>query len=118
MFSGNDRTYRSDCDNEDVATMENIFPPKAGSPNSITNRSPLLMRQNSPFPLDSNGSRRIHYTTAQERIKPNGELFFLKKKRNPNLLFFLRPTFNIQLVFSTRLGDEHGKKKLFFLLLF
>lgn len=75
LISGNDRTYRSDCDNEDVATMENIFPPKAGSPNSITNRSPLLMRQNSPFPLDSNGSRRIHYTTAQERIKPNGELF-------------------------------------------
>lgn len=56
--------YRSDCDIKGACNgTENLLYKHQDSPNSIISRSPLQMRQASPFPLEST-NRRVHYVTA------------------------------------------------------
>lgn len=48
----------------------------ADSPNTVSNRSPLQLRQASPFPMESTNSRRIHYVNPQERLRSSGEAIY------------------------------------------
>lgn len=43
---------------------------------NVNNRSPLQLRQSSPFPMESTNSRRIHYVNPQERLRSSGKFFF------------------------------------------
>lgn len=81
-FAGAEQ-YRSDCDIKNGSNgTENLLylTPKhqnIDSPNGISNRSPLQLRQASPFPLEST-NRRVHYVTAaapnpQDRHRSSGK---------------------------------------------
>lgn len=75
-----DKSYRSDgCTIDDAHHIDNniAYPVSSqhnssDSPNTITNRSPLQLRQASPFPMESTNSRRIHYVNPQDRLRANG----------------------------------------------
>lgn len=59
---------------ESMLYPTSIGPTVAGeSPNAVSNRSPLQLRQSSPFPMESTNSRRIHYVNPQERLRSSGK---------------------------------------------
>jgi hypothetical protein len=68
-----ERSFRSDCDTDDGISIstanENDY--MNGSQHMVTNRSPLTLRQSSPFPNEMT-NRRAQFNAAQERIR-NGE---------------------------------------------
>ena len=87
-----DKSYRtSDCAIDDVHQQQlqllqqqhqadNILyatssQQNSESPNAVSNRSPLQLRQASPFPMESTNSRRIHYANPQERLRSSGKFF-------------------------------------------
>lgn len=74
--------YRSDCDIKTACNgTENLLykHQNMDSPRSVLSRSPLQMRQASPFPLEST-NRRVHYVTAaapnpSDRHRSSGKFF-------------------------------------------
>lgn len=80
-FTDIENNYRSDGNPDDAQPTDNLLYSSSqhqsnDSPN-ISNRSPLQLRQASPFPLESTNSRRMHYVNPQERLRSSGKL---KKK--------------------------------------
>lgn len=79
-----ERSYRSDCETDDGISMANDGEfVNASSSQQLTNhtskmknRSPLAIRQSSPFPNEMTNRRMQQYNTAQERLR-NGELEFI-----------------------------------------
>lgn len=77
-----ERSYRSDCETDDGISMANDGEfVNASSSQQLTNhsskmknRSPLAIRQSSPFPNEMTNRRMQQYNTAQERLR-NGEFF-------------------------------------------
>lgn len=71
-----DRSYRSD-DTEDAVTTDNPTTPFPTPPQAMVSpRSPIpLHRQASPFPLENTNSRRLHYTSQQDRLRGSNGKF-------------------------------------------
>lgn len=77
QFSDAERSYRSDCETDDGISVANDGEYLNGSSSQqltsrMKNRSPLTMRQASPFPNEMTNRRMQQYNTAQERLR-NGE---------------------------------------------
>lgn len=80
---------KSDCDlkkgsngTENVLYLSPKHQQNVESPSALSNRSPLQLRQASPFPLEST-NRRVHYVTAaapnpQDRSRSSGKYSFTK----------------------------------------
>lgn len=91
FFTDQDRSYRSDCDNDDAISSTGIIGENGSNPSITNNRSPLHYRQASPFPSEATNTRRLHHYTskAEERIR-NGRSQFnyyyniLRTKYNDN----------------------------------
>uniref|UniRef100_A0A336MG17 CSON000890 protein n=1 Tax=Culicoides sonorensis TaxID=179676 RepID=A0A336MG17_CULSO len=72
QLTNQDRSYRSDCDNEDAISSTGIITENGAlsNPSITNNRSPMHYRQASPFPSEQTNTRRLQYTTkAEERIR-------------------------------------------------
>lgn len=83
QFADAERTYRSDCETDDAISVANDGDYLNGSSSQqltsrMKNRSPLTMRQSSPFPNEMTNRRMQQYNNAQERLR-NGERLFLIK---------------------------------------
>lgn len=79
QFADAERTYRSDCETDDAISVANDGEYLNGSSSQqltsrLKNRSPLTMRQSSPFPNEMTNRRMQQYNNAQERLR-NGERF-------------------------------------------
>lgn len=79
QFTDAERSYRSDCETDDGISVVNDGEFVNGTqqmasnhPSKLRNRSPLAMRQSSPFPNEMTNRRMQQYNTAQERLR-NGE---------------------------------------------
>lgn len=81
QFTDAERSYRSDCETDDGISVANDGEFMNGSSSQqltnhsskMKNRSPLAMRQSSPFPNEMTNRRMQQYNNAQERLR-NGEL--------------------------------------------
>lgn len=82
---GTERFYRSDCDIEELngvaikSDASSPAIPTAAQAIAAAGRSPLQLRQASPFPLESTNSRRLHYASAQERLRNGLFVLFIIK---------------------------------------
>lgn len=82
-FPDAERSYRSDCETDDGISVANDGEFMNGSSSQqltnhsskMKNRSPLGMRQSSPFPNEMTNRRMQQYNNAQERLR-NGEYLF------------------------------------------
>lgn len=77
QFADAERSYRSDCETDDGISVANDgeYLNESGSQHltsRLKNRSPLAMRQSSPFPNEMTNRRMQQYNSAQERLR-NGE---------------------------------------------
>lgn len=77
QFTDAERSYRSDCETDDGISVANDNDYLNGSSSQqlttkMRNRSPLTMRQSSPFPNEMTNRRMQQYNSAQERLR-NGE---------------------------------------------
>lgn len=91
QFADAERSYRSDCETDDGISVANDgeYLNESGSQHltsRLKNRSPLAMRQSSPFPNEMTNRRMQQYNSAQERLR-NGE--WERKKHNLKFLLFL-----------------------------
>lgn len=72
-----ENNYRSDGNPDDAQPTDNLLYSSSQQQNNdspnINNRSPLQLRQASPFPLESTNSRRMHYVNPQERLRSSGK---------------------------------------------
>lgn len=78
QFTDAERSYRSDCETDDGISVANDNDYLNGSSSQqlttkMRNRSPLTMRQSSPFPNEMTNRRMQQYNSAQERLR-NGKL--------------------------------------------
>ena len=76
QFTDAERSYLSDCETDDGITVANDEYLNGSSSQQLTtkmrNRSPITMRQSSPFPNEMTNRRMQQYNNAQERLR-NGE---------------------------------------------
>lgn len=76
QFTDAERSYLSDCETDDGITVANDEFLNGSSSQQLTtkmrNRSPITMRQSSPFPNEMTNRRMQQYNNAQERLR-NGE---------------------------------------------
>ncbi|KAG5682597.1 hypothetical protein PVAND_011940 [Polypedilum vanderplanki] len=87
LSSNAERSYRSDCETDDGISMANDGEYVNGSSSQqltnhsskMKNRSPLAMRQSSPFPNEMTNRRMQQYNNAQERLR-NGDSIFTAGK--------------------------------------
>lgn len=81
IFTDAERSYRSDCETDDggISVVNDGEFMNGSSSQQLTNhsskmknRSPLAMRQSSPFPNEMTNRRMQQYNNAQERLR-NGK---------------------------------------------
>lgn len=76
QFADAERSYRSDCETDDGISVANDNEFLSSSQHltaQLKNRSPMALRQSSPFPNEMTNRRMQQYNSAQERLR-NGEL--------------------------------------------